>query len=255
VSVEHLEYVDRALALVEQAKGRGIELRILGSLAYRLHCPANLRLFDEMKRDLTDVDFAARGEQRKEVRGFLEQLGYRIDQDLLVATEGARYFFSEPDTGMGVDVFFDELFYCHRIPLHDRLDLDHPTIPLADLVLEKMQIVELNAKDIKDSVVLLLEHALGSGDREAVDAAYIAGLLGDDWGFYYTVTTNLEKLRRLGREHGSLTDAQGAVVDGRITELEQAIDAEPKSRRWKLRAKIGPRKKWYQDVAEKTSTY
>ena len=86
--VEHIEYVDRALGLVEQGRERGLELRILGSLAYRLHCPANIDLFEKMKRDLTDIDLAARSDQRREVRAWLESLGFVIDKDLLVATEG-----------------------------------------------------------------------------------------------------------------------------------------------------------------------
>jgi hypothetical protein len=251
----NLEYVDRAVALVEQAKERELSLRILGSLAYRLHCPDNLQLFEEMQRDLTDVDFAARADQRKQVRAFLVDLGYRIDQDLLVATEGARYFFTDPSTGMGVDVFFDELFFCHPIPLRDRLTLDYPTITLADLMLEKMQIVEINAKDIKDSLVLLLEHRLGAENREAIDGSYIAKLLAGDWGFYYTMTTNLSKLRGLGAEYGALDESQWEIVGGRIAELERMIKEEPKTRRWKVRARIGPRVKWYQEVAEKSSTY
>ena len=255
MTVENIDFVDRALALVERAQAEGITLRILGSLAYRLHCPANLRLFDEMKRDLTDVDFAARGDQRKAIRAFLEGLGYRIDQDVLVATEGSRFFFTEPASGMGVDVFFDELYFCHPIPLADRLDLDDPTITLADLTMEKLQIVEINAKDIKDMLVLLVEHPLGSGDREAIDGSYIANLLGSDWGFYYTITTNLGKLRRLGIEYGTLDQRQWDVVAERISELERLIEEEPKTRKWKLRARVGPRVKWYQEVAEKAATY
>lgn len=255
MALANLEFVDRATELVDKAAGEGIPLRILGSLAYRLHCPANLALFDAMKRDLTDVDFAARSDTRKELRAFLEGLGYVIDQDVLVSTEGARYCFADPNSSMMVDVFFDELFFCHQIPLKDRLELDYPTISLADLVLEKMQIVEINAKDIKDTLVLLLEHPLGSGDREQVDAAYVAELLAADWGFYYTVTTNLGKLRRLGTEHGSLNSEQWEVVGSRIEELQRLIEEEPKTRRWKIRARIGPRVKWYQEVAEKSATF
>ncbi len=255
MTVANLDFVDRALVLVEQAKARNLSLRILGSLAYRLHCPANLALFDEMKRDLTDVDFAARGDERKAVRAFLEELGFVIDNDILVSTEGKRYFFQDPGSALGVDVFFDELFFCHPIPLRDRLSLDDPTITLADLVLEKMQIVEINAKDIKDTLVVLLEHPLGSGDRELIDGRYIAKVLGDDWGFFYTVTTNLSKLQSLGVEYGTLNDGQWDVVNARIAELEQMIDDEPKTRRWKLRARIGTRVRWYQEVAEKSDTF
>jgi hypothetical protein len=253
--VEHLEYVDRALELVEQARARGLELRILGSLAYRLHCPQNLALFEEMARDLTDVDLAARSDQRKDVREFLLERGYVIDQDVVVATEGKRYCFSEPQTAMAVDVFFDELYFCHPIPLRDRLLLDYPTITPTDLLLEKMQIVEINPKDVKDALVLLLEHSLDSDSQEGIDARYIAKLLADDWGFYYTMTRNLEKLRHDVSDYRALTPSQGKIVNDRIYELEQAIEKEPKTTKWKLRARIGPRKRWYQEVAEKSETF
>src|SRR5947208_2932186 len=237
--VANLEYVDKALDLVEQARQQGIEFRILGSLAYRLHCPAHIGLFEEMQRDLTDVDLAADSRQRKEARRFLEGRGYVIDHDLLVTTEGKRYAFTEPGSGMVVDIFFDELFFCHPIPLRDRLGLDYPTITPTDLLLEKTQIVEINPKDIKDSLVLLLEHPLDSNAPDAVDAGYVARLLAGDWGFWYTVTTNLEVLRRHLAD-GGLGAEQAATVEQRIGELEQAIEEEPKTGKWKLRARIGP---------------
>jgi hypothetical protein len=255
MTVEHLEYVDRALALVEKAREQRIELRILGSLAYRLHCPASIKLFEEMKRDLTDVDLAASGKQRKEARAFLESEGYVIDRDLLVATEGSRYAFSDPSSGMVVDVFFDELYFCHPIPLRDRLHLDYPTITPTDLLLEKMQIVEINPKDIKDSLVLLLEHPIDSSNADAIDESYIAKLLAADWGFYYTVTRNLEKLRQEVAAHGALGGDGAERVGERVNELQEAIEKEPKTSKWKMRARIGPRRRWYQEVAEKSETY
>jgi hypothetical protein len=255
MTVEHLEYVDRALALVETARKRGVELRILGSLAYRLHCPAHVQLFEEMKRDLTDVDLAASGKQRKEARAFLESEGYEIDRDLLVATEGSRYAFTDPRSGMVVDIFFDELYFCHPIPLGDRLHLDYPTITPTDLLLEKMQIVEINPKDIKDSLVLLLEHPIDSSNPDAIDGSYIAQLLAADWGFYYTVTRNLEKLRQSVADYGVLGERGSEVVRERVNELRQAIEKEPKTSKWKMRARIGPRRRWYQEVAEKSETY
>jgi hypothetical protein len=255
MTVEHLEYVDRALDIVEKAKARQVELRILGSLAYRLHCPASLDLFEKMQRDLTDVDFAASSRQRKEVRTFLEELGYVIDRDLLVTTEGKRYAFSDPESKLVVDVFFDELFFCHPIPLRDRLELDYPTITPTDLLLEKMQIVEINPKDVKDTLVLLLEHPVDSEGSDAIDGAYVAKLLGADWGFYYTVTTNLAQLGRHVADYPSFSAEQRQLVEQRVQQLLEVIENEPKTGKWKLRARIGPRKKWYQEVAEKSATY
>src|SRR5262249_24996820 len=206
------------------------------------------------KRDLTDIDFTASGKQRKDVRTFLERLGFVIDQDLLVTTEGARFAFTQPDTGMIVDVFFDQLNFCHPIPLRDRLSLDYPTITPTDLLLEKMQIVEINPKDIKDSIVLLLEHPLDARASDSVDGGYIAELLGADWGFYYTVTRNLDRLRREVSEP-TLSEPQVELVQARIDDLANVIEKQPKTRKWKVRARIGPRVKWYQEVAEKSETY
>jgi hypothetical protein len=252
--VENLYYVDRALELVNTARDRGLTLRILGSLAYRLHCPANIGLFEEMKRDLTDIDFATSSDQRRDVRDYLGGLGYVIDKDVLVTTEGKRYAFTDPKNGLNIDVFFDELYFCHPIPLKNRLSLDYPTITPTDLLLEKMQIVEINPKDIKDSLVLLLEHPIASNTTDAIDAGYIARLLAADWGFYHTFTTNLQRLDREMMKAGFTPEAT-ATVQGRIAELMQAIEQAPKGTAWKLRARVGTRMKWYQEVAEKGQTF
>jgi|tagenome__1003787_1003787.scaffolds.fasta_scaffold20986274_8 hypothetical protein len=255
--VENEHFVAEALRLVEEAEAEGIRLRILGSLAYRIHCPENLALFDAMERALTDIDFAADRRQVKEVRAFIAERGYVEDERMTVSTEGSRYYFEHPETGLGVDVFFDELYFCHRIPLRERLGLDSPTISTCDLLLEKMQIVELNLKDVKDTLVLLLEHPVageGAGPEE-IDADYVAGLLSDDWGFYHTVTLNLDKVQRFLPDFDAIAPEQGEVITTRIGRLRQRIEAMDKSRKWRMRAKIGPRKKWYQDVAAKETSF
>jgi hypothetical protein len=255
--VENEHFVAEALRLVDDAEAEGIKLRILGSLAYRIHCPAHLALFDAMERALTDIDFAADRKQTKVIRGFLSARGYVEDQRMTVSTEGARYYYEHPDTGLGVDVFFDELYFCHRIALRDRLDLDRPTIPTCDLLLEKMQIVELNLKDVKDTLVLLLEHPVaGAGASvEEIDSDHVAKVLSEDWGFYYTVTLNLEKVERLLPDFEAIGPRDGEVIRGRIRQLRDAMERADKSRKWRMRARLGPKKKWYQDVAAKETSF
>lgn len=257
MSVENEHFVGEALRIVERAEEQGIQLRILGSLAYRLHCPENLEMFEKMARSLTDIDFAASKGQAREIRELMGSMGYTADEKITMATEGARYYFEHPSSGPGVDVFMDELYFCHPIPFSGRLHLDKPTIPLAELVLEKMQIVEINLKDIKDIMVLLLEHdvADASHGSEAIDASYISGLLSRDWGFYYTVTQNLTKVTRFFAEFDMISDHQAEVIAKRIDLLLQTIEEAPKTTKWKLRAKVGARKRWYQEVNEKGETF
>jgi hypothetical protein len=257
MAVENEHFVAEALRIVDDAEQEGITLRILGSLAYRIHCPENLELFAKMERALTDIDFAAEKRQSKQIKGFLGGAGYVEDERMTVSTEGNRYYFEHPETKLGVDVFMNELFFCHRIPFDGRLRLDRPTIATADLLLEKMQIVELNLKDITDTMVLLLEHPIGTADDgpETIDGAYIARLLQDDWGFYYTVTVNLDKVGRFLPDNRALDRDQAEVISGRLADMRRLIEDAPKSRRWRIRAKVGTKKQWYQDVAPKGSGF
>jgi hypothetical protein len=253
MTVENEHFVAEALRLVDDAERDGIRLRILGSLAYRIHCPEHLALFDAMERSLTDIDFAADGKQRKAVKEFITAHGYVENQRMTVSTEGRRYYFEHPDTRLGVDVFYDELYFCHRIPLRERLELDKPTITTCDLLLEKMQIVELNFKDVKDTMVLLLEHPVGHGSAgtEEIDADYIADRLRDDWGFYYTVSQNLGKVEHFLPQFDVIGPEQAQIISTRIDQVRGAIDNAKKTRRWKTRALVGTKKQWYQDVAPK----
>ncbi|MDA0704419.1 MAG: hypothetical protein O3A96_14475 [Proteobacteria bacterium] len=250
-------FVDEALRLVREAEESGIQLRILGSVAYRLHSPSHLHLFDEMARALTDVDFAAERRQSSAIRDFMVGQGYEANDGMIVGTEGARHVYLHSETNLNVDVFTDELFFCHRIPFKGRLDLDYPTITTTDLLLEKMQIVEINLKDIKDTLVLLLEHPISEPEagRESIDGAYITGIMSKDWGFYYTFTTNIQKVVDFIPEFPSLNRDQADIIKGRVHEIVREIESAPKSLKWKIRAKIGTRQRWYQEVSDKGEVF
>lgn len=253
----HLEFVDEALALVSDAETSGIRLRILGSIAYRLQCPKNLHLFEDTKRALTDVDFGAEKKQNKAIREFLMARGYVPDEGIYVASEGARHAYLHEKTGLNVDVFADELYFCHRIPFKNRLDLDSPTICNTDLLLEKMQIVEINLKDFKDTVVLLLEHPLSHQQpgQKSIDTDYITDIMRRDWGFYYTFTTNVKRVPDHLADFPSMTPDEQAVVRGRVDELLKVVEEAPKTLGWKMRAKVGTRRLWYQEVSEKAEQF
>ena len=250
----NLEFVDEALALVRDAEAEGIRLRILGSIAYRLQCPNNLHLFEDTKRVLTDVDFGAEKKQNKAIRQFLTARGYVPDEGVYMASEGARHAYLHKETGLNVDVFADELYFCHRIPFKNRLDLDSPTICTTDLLLEKMQIVEINLKDFKDTIVLMLEHPLSHQQPgpKAIDTNYIVDMMRQDWGFYHTFTTNLKRVPDYFVEFPTIVTREQNVIRGRIEELLKTIDTAPKTIGWKMRAKIGTRSRWYQEVSEKS---
>lgn len=255
--VENEQFAAEALRIFDAANAAGVTLRVLGSIAYRIHCPTNLALFEKMARALTDIDFASEKTQSNSLRQLFSALGYTEDRTVAIASEGSRYCFTGPDGKLNVDVFMDELFFCHRIPLQGRLTFDQPTITVTDLLLEKMQIVEINLKDLEDAVVLLLEHDVGEGghDRERIDVGHLGSLLCSDWGFYYTVTVNLAKVGEFVGQAPGMSPAQRDVVKERLRRLTSTLEARPKSLGWKMRARVGTRVRWYQEVSGKEATY
>jgi hypothetical protein len=138
---------------------------------------------------------------------------------------------------------------CHRIPLMDRLDVDALTLPLAELLLTKLQVVELNKRDETDLLLLLLEHDVGTTDDETINAEVIAALCARDWGLWRTVKLNVERLREALGGY-AFSPEQADAVRRRLDALWDRIDAEPKSSKWKLRDRVGDRKRWYEKPEE-----
>lgn len=242
--------IREGLRLIAAAGGEGLPLWLLGSTAVRLRCPGHARLFDLLERPPGDLDLITQGSHWRRVPPFLGSRGYVPDVELLTVFGAERQVYDHPETGVHVDVFFDRLRFCHEIDLVGRLTPGALTIPLADLVLEKLQIVRIAENDLKDLMVLLAEHAVGDKEGEGVDAGRIARVLSRDWGFWYTSALNLDRLEEFARCHASLAPDAGRRVMERIQALRNRIAAEPKALAWRVRARIGPRVGWYTDVEE-----
>lgn len=242
------EYIfEHALKIVEEANKRDLLVRLIGSTAFVVHCPGNRSLFKTLDRRLTDVDLISYSSvSQSSLDDMFGALGYQPVRSL--GWHAAARNIYVDDEKLYVDVFKDTLSYCHVIDFKSRLELDDPTITLADLMLEKLQVVKINEKDFKDMTILLLEHELGSKDPEKIDIDYMAKLWSKDWGFYYTGTTNLKKLNQYLEGTEVLEATQKKSIQDKIDKMLNQIEAKPKTVRWKLRAKIGTKMRWYEEV-------
>jgi hypothetical protein len=225
-------------------------MRVIGSLAFQLHCPKFGYLQAAMGRAYTDIDFAAYQRQTKEIQILMSGLGYKENREVFIVSEGERAIFERMDIGIHIDVFYEKLAFSHVIYWNNRLEVDNPSIPLAEMVLEKMQIVKINEKDVIDTIMVLLEHPLGDKDHEIINIKYVAGLCSNDWGLWRTTTMNLDKVGRLAQGYAQLTAEQKETVDSQVKTALARIEREPKSLAWRLRARVGDRVKWYRDVDE-----
>jgi hypothetical protein len=162
---------------------------------------------------------------------------------------GRRGLFYDLGNERQIDLFVGSFEMCHQIPLADRLDLEPVTVPLAELLLTKLQIVELNEKDQRDILALLLEHEVGDNDDEMVNGGHIARLCAADWGLWRTCKLNVERTREALTSYG-LSPAERDSVSARLESLWARVEAEPKTRRWKVRDRVGDRVRWYEEPDE-----
>lgn len=236
--------------IIKASDEAGILLRVIGSLAFQMHCPEYGYLQEAMGRAYTDIDFAAYRKQTKEIKQLMTDLGYSENREVFIVSEGERSIFDRPEIDLHVDVFYEKLDFCHVISWEDRLEVDSPTIPLAEMLLEKMQIVEINEKDVIDTIMLLLEHPLGDTDEETINIKRIAELCSTDWGLWRTTTMNLDKVRQLAHGYEQLKDEHKTHVEAQVAAALERIEEEPKSLAWRLRARVGDRVRWYKEVDE-----
>jgi len=260
--------LDDAVRIVNQAQEAGLTVRLLGAMAVKVQAGAHADLFYRLDRlgsaekTFTDIDLVAYSRQRSNLHKFLEDaLRYRLDQYAVLMHGRDRTILHHPEGKYSIDVFFDKLSYSHEIdfgsnPDNGRLSLDPVTISPTDLVLEKIQIHEINEKDIKDLVTLFASCQTSDQEgRGRINRKHIGQVLAGDWGFWYDANSNLDKVVHFAQkyeEEGKLDSERLKTVLTRINDLKKAIEETPKTKQWKKREKDGTRKKWWNDVEERT---
>ncbi|MBS1888253.1 MAG: hypothetical protein JSU06_13805 [Actinobacteria bacterium] len=227
--------------VADAAAAQGVPLRLTGGVAVALRCPAAAT--PPLARVYKDIDVVTLGGGRDASAALLESLGYEPDREFNALHGSSRLFFWDPVNGRQLDVFVDQAQLCHRIDFRPRLEVSARTLSLADLLLMKLQVVETNEKDLVDICAILADHDLAE-DESGVDVAYLADLAGADWGLWRTLGMVAERAEEFAR--GLPGFERGELVAARLERLRGRLEEAPKSRGWKMRARIGERKRWYE---------
>ncbi len=240
---------DEAIRLVEAGRKENVPLRIHAAVAIAYHCPKYGHLMKTLGRKLGDIDLASYEKYASRIPALIDSLGY--EEDVTVsAFGGGRMVFRRRTDGMHCDVFLGKLEMSHTLSFEGRIEVDYPTLPLADLFLSKMQIFKLNEKDVIDTVVLLREHRVGGEEPETIDSGYVSKLCSKDWGLWRTVTGNLAKVSTLLYGYTSLGEDDKGDVTAKVNALLRTLEEAPKSLAWKVRARVGESRKWYNEVED-----
>jgi len=234
---------DEAKRLLQASSDKKVVLKLLGGVAVAMRCPSASR--SGLRRSYVDMDFVAHEKQSKAIGAFFVEMGYQPRQRFNAMMGRKRLIFNDLANQRRVDIFLDVFEMCHRFNFSERVGLEPLTLPLADLLATKLQIVQINEKDFKDLTALLLDHDVGSVDGDTINGPYVARLCSNDWGTYKTLTLNLSKLGTSINGYG-LAPSEVETVRTRIGKLVDMIEKEPKSFAWKMRARVGEKKTWYE---------
>lgn len=240
--------VVEARRLVDAATKKGVMVRVLGSVAVHLQAPAPGPL---LTRPIKDIDIATRRGSRAAVTELLIEAGY-VPDEMFNTLHGARRLLFYDPKERKLDVFVGEFSMCHVIPITDRLERDALTIPLAELLLTKLQIVELNETDQRDIYNLLYHHDVSSGNGSAIEGDFIANLCAKDWGLWRTSRATIERCKSNLAGYDLGVEASG-LIRGRLDALWTKIEEAPKTARWRLRSRVGDRVRWYDEPEENAS--
>src|ERR1700674_369654 len=239
-----------ATRVVESAARAGLTIRILGGVAVRMQAPSETPV---LPRRIGDIDLAIRQGGWRTLADFLKSSGY-VGDDMFNALNGARrLLFFDVANNRKLDVFVGEFEMCHSIQIAGRLEKDPMTIPLAELLLTKLQIVQLTERDLRDIYSIAYHHQISTGDGSEIEADFIADLCAKDWGLWRTCTSTIQLCLTRLPDYG-LPPEVSDVIAARLSALLKEIERAPKTTRWKLRARVGERVRWYDEPEENLPT-
>jgi hypothetical protein len=240
------DLVNRGQQLIERAAQAGAVARLLGGVAVALNCPS--AALPPLARSYQDLDVVARRQDAEAISRAFRDMGLIADQRFNALHGETRLLFYDPDADHQIDVFLGRFTMCHRLEFDGRLPhyATRWTIAVTDLFLTKLQIVEMNPKDLQDAAAILLDHPLDPSPLEdpgSLSARRLRDILGSDWGFWTTVKDNLA---RLAMSLSRAKEPWAARLADRTTTVSDWLDKVPKSTAWKLRSRIGRKIPWYE---------
>jgi len=232
--------LEAAMQIIDSAESKGVRLRLLGGLAFKSLCPsaADSRYYRENK----DIDLMGRREDTKEIMKTMETLGYKPRDVFNKLNMGQRLIYYDLGNRRRVDIFLDEFVMCHKFNFKESILAGTYTLPVTQLVMTKLQVVEKTDKEYLDLLAVFRDFPVTSGPV-GIRGDEISELCSRDWGMYTTFRKSLEATSARAQ---LLEQKERDRILPRIHELLRMMESQPKSLSWKMRARIGEKARWYE---------
>jgi len=235
--------IEEGQRLIEEAKGKAIEIRLAGSVGVHMHCPRSRPWM--VMPTVPVIELVGQQEQGEALVALLAHLGYEPRMRLF-EMRGIRHFvIHKAKSDLVLHVFLNAYEVFHRFEFLEVLAREPLTLPPTQLLLCSLQVVDANEMVLREVGALLSEHDLGVGSQhEIIDASRVSDVCAEDWGWFRTATSNLDTLTQVLPFWKDVPERER--LRDRIGRLRKSIEGAPKSMRWQMRARVGESVRWYQ---------
>ncbi len=251
MNTEYAQKCEDCECIIRNARESNTHIQLIGGWAifYRTNYKSVSRTYDFLQRKYADIDIVGKGKEKKKIFETLSRCGYVSDDRFNGLYGDSRLVFRKGSEV--IDVFLDKFEMCHTLDLSETLNYFDDAIGLGELLFTKLQIVEINEKDIKDVIRLILYSDLNDkGGRDYSPKEFLMRLCSDDWGVYKTITSNLNKVKEYAKSLPFVNEDL-YLLNSKIEEITKSIENSEKSLKWKMRARIGEKVRWYELPEEK----
>ncbi|MGB9896068.1 MAG: hypothetical protein ACPLN2_09250, partial [Thermoproteota archaeon] len=233
--------------ILSVAEGNRIKLKLIGGLGVWYHCkesPRALKLLENRK--YPDIDVVGHKKQAPQIKKLFTDLRYTPRVKFNAIYGDRRLIFNDLERKRRVDIFLDVFEMCHALNLREAIDSSQGmALGVTHLLMTKLQIVEITEKDLLDIICLLMTHEVSERDNEeVVSLQKVCKITSNDWGIYKTFTINLEKIKNTSSKY--LSEEEVRTIKEKIELIVSKMESEPKTIKWKLRAQIGEKVRWYE---------
>lgn len=236
--------IEAAHAILDSCRQADVKVHLLGGVGVYLVSPSAQE--PPFLREYNDIDVVISRKQTRQFTQAAQSSGFEPDKRFNSFQGDKRMLFYMD--AMPMDVFVGVFEQCHTLDLEPRFPRELPSLRIEDLLLTKLQVRELTAKDLNDSLVLLLDHEFGESENE-LSLKRLTDVLSGDWGWFTTVMDNLGSLAAW--LESSYQGQNAKELADKIRVIREHADGAPKSLRWKARSRVGRRLPWYQMPEDK----
>lgn len=239
--------LDVAVSVINTLAARRIVARLFGGLSIEVIAPWK-DIFG-IDRPVKDIDIIVPRSSMITAMDVLSIDGWKMNGRNQRINSGILVCAIDNTSGTRLDMYADPVILNQTLYFGQRLRILEKTLTPVDLLISKLQIVNITDRDLDDICALAGGCQVAAVDSPStLNAERLKIICSNSWALQYTSIGNLDAAERRAGTHRDIQEERLARILQNVSLLRNICTDCPKSWTWRLRAKIGPLLPWYEQI-------